>query len=329
MSKVLVTGGLGFIGAHLVNNLLKKNFKVLVVDNFSTIGGIIYKNPECELFRGDITNQSIIKKIKNWKPKIIYHLAAQSGGESAYLNEKKDFLSNGYGTLKLCNLAKDIKLKHFIYASSVAVYGSNPTKKINEKSLINPDSIYGVSKFAGEMFVNQVLKNSPVKTTILRIFNTYGPGENLNYFKKGMVSIYCGYIWKKKPIIVKGSLNRVRDITFIDDVISILAGTISNKKLKKNEVINLSSGKSFTVKKLLKEIIFASGNKKYKIIVTSGTPGDSKLFHTSNSKLRNLYPGIQFTSIKDGLKKYFDWINKVPNTKDLKKYHPLLIEKKK
>ena len=91
MSKVLVTGGLGFIGAHLVNNLIK-NFKVLVVDNFSTIGGIIYKNPKCELLRGDITNQSVIKKIKNWKPKIIYHLAAQSGGESAYLNEKRFFI---------------------------------------------------------------------------------------------------------------------------------------------------------------------------------------------------------------------------------------------
>ena len=118
------------------------------------------------------------------------------------------------------------------------------------------------------MFVNQF--KTYCKNNNLRIFNTYVPGENLNYFKKGMVSIYCGYIWKKKPIIVKGSLNRVRDITFIDDVINILADTIKNKKLKKNEVINLSSGESFTVKKLLKEIIFASGNKKYKIIVTSG-----------------------------------------------------------
>ena len=73
--------------------------------------------------------------------------------------KKKDFLSNGYGTLKLCNLAKDIKLKHFIYASSVAVYGSNPIKKINEKISNKSRSIYGVSKFAGEMFVNQVLKD--------------------------------------------------------------------------------------------------------------------------------------------------------------------------
>lgn len=327
MSKVLVTGGLGFIGAHLVNNLIKKKHKVLIVDNQSTIGGIIYRNPKCKFLNGNIINPSVIKKIKNWKPQIIYHLAAQSGGESAYLDEKNDFLSNGFGTLNLCNLAKELKIKHFIYTSSVAVYGSNPNKKINEKSPINPDSIYGVSKFAGEMFVKQVLKNSKIKTTILRIFNTYGPGENLNYFKKGMVSIYCGYIWKKKPIIVKGSLNRVRDITFIDDVVSVLTQTINNAKLKKNEIINLSSGQSFTVKKLLKEIILASGNNKYKIIVRSGTPGDSKFFHTSNSKLKKKYLGVQFTSIKDGLKKYFSWINQVPNKKDLRKYHPLMMKR--
>ncbi len=327
MSKVLVTGGLGFIGAHLVNNLIKKKHKVLIVDNQSTIGGIIYRNPKCKFLNGNIINPSVIKKIKNWKPQIIYHLAAQSGGESAYLDEKNDFLSNGFGTLNLCNLAKELKIKHFIYTSSVAVYGSNPNKKINEKSPINPDSIYGVSKFAGEMFVKQVLKNSKIKTTILRIFNTYGPGENLNYFKKGMVSIYCGYIWKKKPIIVKGSLNRVRDITFIDDVVSVLTRTIKNAKLKKNEIINLSSGQSFTVKKLLKEIILASGNNKYKIIVRSGTPGDSKFFHTSNSKLKKKYLGVQFTSIKDGLKKYFSWINQVPNKKDLRKYHPLMMKR--
>ena len=323
--RVLVTGGAGFIGSHLTEKLIRENYKVLVVDNLKTIGGIPFINPKSKFIKGDLIDKKILKKIEKWKPKIIFHLAAQSGGESAYDNPKYDFMSNGFATHELCELSKKIKLKHFIYASSVAVYGSNPKKKINEKSPINPDSIYGVSKFAGEMFVKQVLKNTTVKTTILRIFNTYGPGENLNYFKKGMVSIYCGYIWKKKPIIVKGSLDRVRDITFIDDVIKVLMQTIKNTKLKKNEIINLSSGQSFTVKELLKEIILASGNSKYKIIVRGGTPGDSKLFHTSNSKLKERYPGIQFTSIKDGLKKYFNWINQVPNKKNLKKFHPFKI----
>ena len=325
MRKVLVTGGLGFIGAHLVNSLIKKKYKVLVFDNLSTIGGIVYKNPNCKFIKGDLISPEDIKKIKKWKPEIIYHLAAQSGSESAYLNKKKDFLSNGFGTLNLCILAKEIKVKHFIYTSSVAVYGSNPKKKINEKSPINPDSIYGVSKYAGEMFINQELKNTAIKTTIMRVFNTFGPGENLNYFKKGMVSIYSAYIWKKKPIVVKGTLNRKRDITFIDDVIQILVETPGNKNLKRNETINLSSGQTYTVKKLIKEIIFASGKKKHKIIISKGTPGDSKIFHTSNLKLKKLYPHVKFTKIRSGLIKYFNWINKVPNQRNIKSYHPLKI----
>tara|TARA_B100000787_G_scaffold167698_1_gene154957 strand:+ start:418 stop:1092 length:675 start_codon:yes stop_codon:yes gene_type:complete len=222
-------------------------------------------------------------------------------------------------------LAKKLKVKHFIYTSSVAVYDSNPKKKINENSPINPDSIYGVSKFAGELFINQELKNTKIKTTIFRVFNTYGPGEDLNYLKKGMVSIYSSYIWRNKPIVVKGALNRVRDITFIDDNIKILYETMSNKRLKKNEIINLSSGMSFTVRNLLNEIMISFKKKNYKVIIKKGTPGDSKIFHTSNLKLKKLFPKIQFTPIRQGLKKYFNWISKVPVKKDITKFHPFNI----
>lgn len=322
MSKILVTGGVGFIGAYLVKKLLEKKHKILIFDNLSTIGGIKYLNRNCKFIKGNLENPKDVKKIAKWKPEIIFHLAAQSAGESAYSNPKNDYLSNGFGTYNLCVLAKKINIKHFIYTSSVAVYGSNPKKKINEETLIKPDSIYGVSKYVGEMFVNQELKKTKIKTTILRVFNTYGPGEDLNFLKKGMVSIYSSYVWRNKPIIVKGSLDRIRDITYIDDVVNLLCKTIRNKKLKKNEVINLSSANSLTVKKLINEIILASKKKNVKIVVTKGTPGDSKIFHSSNRKLLKLYPGFKFTTINGGLKKYFEWINNLPVVSNLDNYHP-------
>ena len=137
MKKVLVTGGSGFIGAHLVQKLLINNYKVMVVDNLKTIGGIIYINPKSKFVKGDILDPKVLKKIENWKPKIIYHLAAQSASESAYENPKNDFLSNGYGTFLLSNLAKKIGIKQFIYSSSVAVYGSNLKKKFLKKPQSN------------------------------------------------------------------------------------------------------------------------------------------------------------------------------------------------
>ena len=101
MKKILVTGGAGFIGAHLVHKLLKKNFQVMVVDSLKTIGGIPFINPKSYFIKGDILDEKILSKIKKWKPQIIYHLAAQSGGESAYDDPKFDYLTNGYGTFLL------------------------------------------------------------------------------------------------------------------------------------------------------------------------------------------------------------------------------------
>ena len=91
--KILVTGGAGFIGAHLVNELMKKKNKVLIVDTLKTIGGIPYIKPNGKFIKGDILDRKTLKKIENWKPEIIYHLAAQSGGESAYDDPKYDFLT--------------------------------------------------------------------------------------------------------------------------------------------------------------------------------------------------------------------------------------------
>jgi UDP-glucose 4-epimerase len=323
--KVLVTGGAGFIGSHLVEKLINHKFEVMSVDSLDTIGGIPYINPKSKFVKGNILDNKVLKMIKKWKPEIIFHLAAQSGGESAYDNPKNDYLTNGYGTYLLALLAKELKVKHFIYSSSVAVYGSNIKKKITEKTKISPDSIYGISKYAGEMFIKQILSKSKIKTSIFRIFNTYGPGEDLNYLKKGMVSIYCSYVWKNKPIIVKGSLKRFRNYQFIDDVVNILIKSISNPKLKKDEIINLTTGKATKVSKLIKLILEINKKQNYKVIEKKrGTAGDSFGFDANNNYLKNKFPDYNFMSIKSGLKKYFEWINKIPVKKNLKNYHPLI-----
>ena len=325
MARILVTGGAGFIGAHLVKKLIENKHQVLIFDNLKTIGGIKYIHPKCKFIKGDLTNSKDLLKIKKWKPKVIYHLAAQSGGESAYDNPKYDYLSNGFGTLELCKIAKKINIKQFIYSSTVAVYGSNQKKIINEKTEINPDSIYGVSKFAGELFINQVFKKTNTKVTILRVFNTFGPGENLDFMKKGMVSIYSNFVRQNKSIIVKGSLNRIRDITYINDCIEVLFRSMNNKKLKKKEIVNLTSGNAIKVKDLIKEILLVS-KKKLKIISESATPGDSFKFHSSNKKLKECYEGFKFTPLRIGLIQYFKWINSLPKKGSLARYHPFNIK---
>jgi UDP-glucose 4-epimerase len=321
--KILVTGGAGFIGAHLVNKLIISKHKVLIVDNLQGVGGIPYVHPKATFIKGCITKKKILNLIKKWKPEAIYHLAAQSGGETAYDNPRKDYLINGYGTYLISLLAKELKVKKFIYTSSVAIYGSNLKNKINEDTKINPDSIYGISKYAGELFIKQILIPSNTKTVIFRVFNTYGPGENLNFLKKGMVSIYSSYVWKKKPIIVKGSLKRFRNYQYIDDVVNILFLSLKNKELKKNEIFNLTTSKAIKVKELIRIILRINNKKNYKVIEANSTPGDSFGYDGSNKYLRRKFKNYKFIDINKGIKKYFYWINSVQVTKNIDKFHPL------
>ena len=327
MTKILITGGAGFIGAHLTNRLSKnKKNKIMVVDLLKSKGGISYLNKKNKFIKGNIVNNLTLKKIEKWKPNVIFHLAAQSGSEGAYDNPKTDLLTNALGTYLLAKIARKIKCKKFIYTSTVAVYGSNK-KTINKKTSIQPDSIYGVSKYAGELFLRQLLLNTNVKTCIYRVFNTFGPGENLNNLKKGMVSIFCSYIWKNKPIIVKGSLNRFRNFTFIDDCVEILAKSMNNKNLKNFEILNLTSEKKINVSYLIKTILKVKKLTKYKVKVLNGTPGDSFGLHSNNKYLKKKFPNFKFMNIYLGLKKYFKWIDKLPKKNSIKNYHPLNIKK--
>ncbi len=327
MTKILITGGAGFLGAHLANKLSEnKHNKIMILDLLHNKGAIPYLDPKNKFVKGDITNKKVLNKIEKWKPSIIYHLAAQSGSEGAYDNPKKDLLTNAYGTYLLGNLAKKIKCKKFIYTSTVAVYGSS-YKTISEKTKIQPDSIYGVSKYAGELFLRQLLFNSNINTYIFRVFNTYGPGENLNNLKKGMVSIFCSYVWKNNPIIVKGSLNRFRNFTYIDDCAEILAKSLNNKKLKKFEILNLTSEKKVKVKDLISQILKTKKLKNYKVKVLKDTPGDSFGFHANNRYLKKMFPGFRFVNLNYGLKKYFKWINSIPKSSSLKNHHPFLKRK--
>ena len=329
MKNVLVTGGAGFIGSYLVKKLLQKNIKVTIVDNLKDVGGISYIHPKANFINADICDLNLYSKLKKLNIDTVYHLAAQSAGEPAYDDPKFDILANSYGTYLIAKFCKENKVNRLIYTSTVAVYGNTKKGAIDENSKIDPDSIYGVSKYSGEVFIRQTLKDSQTKFTIFRVFNTYGPGENLNFQKKGMVSIYIGYIWKKEPIFVKGSLERFRDFTYIDDNVEALL-SCHDKSISFNEVYNLSSGSKVYVKDLINTILSSFKLPlNYKIITLKKTPGDSFGFHSNPKKINRHLGWKPKVDLQKGLNKYFEWVRKVPIKKNLKNYHPFIISFRK
>lgn len=327
MKHVLVTGGAGFIGAYLVKRLIDSNINVTIIDNLKDVGGISYIHPKANFINSDICDTSLYLKLSELNIDTVYHLAAQSAGEPSYDEPKHDILTNSYGTYLISKFCRENNIKRLIYTSTVAVYGNSNGGMIDEETKINPDSIYGVSKYSGELFIKQMLKETDTKYTIFRVFNTYGPGENLNFQKKGMISIYIGYLWKKEPICIKGSLNRYRDFTFIEDNIDALISCY-DKSISYGETYNLSSGNKITVKNLIKNILIAfSLPSDYGIVELPNTPGDSFGFNSNPDKIKSHLNWEPKVNLDEGLKRYHKWVISTPVQENLNSFHPFKLSK--
>ena len=325
---ILVTGGAGFIGSYLVDGLIKKGHNVLIVDDLKGDSALFYINPKAEFIKKDATDPFLFQILDRYEIEGVYHLVAHTTTEGSFTNPHLSINTNSYSTWLIANYCRNRKIKRLIYSSTCAVYGDVSEDVINEKTPINPNSTYGSTKYAGELFIKQLLKNSESKYAIFRFTNIYGPGENLNFAEKGMIKLFSSYIWRKEPIIVKGSLERFRNFLFVEDIVEALIKAYDCENTYDQTYI-LSSGEKIYLKDLIPEIIKSSGNPpNYPVMVSEGTKGDFHGFHADASKAKRDLNWEPKYSLSDGLKKFFDWINKVPVLEDITKYHPFAIRDK-
>jgi UDP-glucose 4-epimerase len=293
--RILITGVAGFIGSEICKKLLSQNFTIIGVDDLST--GIKTKVPsKIKFFKFDLSNYKNFKKLP--KCDYILHLAGQSSGDVSFDDPVGDLNKNTTSTLNLIKYGITCKAKKIIYASSMSVYGDLKNKKYNENLETIPKSCYGVSKLASENYLKIFSKKLNYIT--FRMFNVYGPGQDLKNLRQGMVSIYLAQAIKRKKIIVKGSLNRTRDFVYIDDVVDIWIKSIY--KNIKNETINLSTGRDTSVKKLL--ILIKKLIPGTKIVKNNSTRGDQKNSVGDSKKLVKIFRH-SFTPLEIGLKNFF------------------------
>ena len=256
MKEILITGGAGFIGTNLTKKL-KKNYKITILD-------LPRKIQRCQKFigvkyiNGDMSKVKTFNKIKKNFFKV-FHLADGTSSSESEIKKKYYLNSNIVSVINLCNWAKKYKPKYIIFSSSMAVYG----KKINyldEKTECNPCSFYGVTKLFGEKMLSN-LADYGIKILIFRLFNVYGPGQDLKNLKQGMLSIYLAQLINSNNLKVTGSKDRYRDFVYIDDVISALS--INPKK--QFEIFNVGTGKKSTVSEVIRFLILALKKDKSKI----------------------------------------------------------------
>ena len=308
--KIIITGGLGFIGSKLIKKLIK-NYKIIVLDNFYTSS--IKKIEGTRIIKCDLTNYNLLKKINIKNVYCVVHLAGQSSVPRSFQIPELDLKLNLLSTINVVNFCKLNKIKKIIFSSSFTVYGDVKNKqKLSENEKCDPKSFYAISKYASEKYLIQLCHKYKIGWNILRFFNVYGPGQDLSRTDQGIVSIFLDLIRNNNKIAVKGSLNRFRDLIYIDDVINSIFLLISDKK-HLNEIYNIGTGKKTTIKDLIKKISkLYKKEKKLKISFSKPTPGDLLGCYADIGKAKkhlgfkpsiDLDKGLLF--LKIGLKKIF------------------------
>lgn len=287
MARYLITGGAGFIGSSLAVKLINEKHEVHVIDIESRVNLLRDKLMGAHLHCGDISKEVIFSALPAKTFDIAFHMAAQTSARVSEENPSLDIDSNVKGTYYFCKWARENDIKRAVFTSSMAVYGAHGDN-IDESVSIKPTSVYGITKAAGEYLFRNLLEDG-VNISIYRLFNVYGPGQDYNNMKQGMLSIFLIQALTSDAIRVTGSLDRYRDFIYIDDVLSALLINIDND-ITQDIIFNVGNGTPVTVKQLCNNIISKTVKfrKKIPIIEIESHRGDVFGNYSNSDKLLSL-----------------------------------------
>ncbi|KJU82083.1 UDP-glucose 4-epimerase [Candidatus Magnetobacterium bavaricum] len=297
---IVVTGGAGFIGSTIAIRLIAEGHKVTILDNLST--GKEENIPlQADFLKVDIGNEQDGQRYYNIDCDVVFHIAGQSSGEASFDNPLYDLKSHVMSTFYILQWCKKKNIKRFMYSSSMSVYGDPEYLPVDEIHPLRPKSFYGAAKISAEAYIN-LFHTLGINTTVFRLFSVYGPQQNLENKKQGIVSIYLSYMLEKIPILVKGSKNRVRDLIYIDDVLNLWMTALDNP-ISYGQTYNVATGKGTMVEELLETMKMIFEITDYPINYTSGTPGDVFGIVGNNTKAKKHFNWQPTIDIGEGLKK--------------------------
>lgn len=290
--KVVVTGGAGFIGSHLCEDLVGLGARVVCVDDFSAGHGenvdFLASHENFEVVKADVCDRIAMGPVVAGAD-VIFHNAA-SKKNVCLIDPQKDLRVNGGGTLNLLELAREHGVRKFVHASTGSVYGEPTIFPTDEDHPLRPVSYYGVSKLAGERYVDVFHRLYGMDTTILRYFHVYGPRQESNEFG-GVVTIFLRSILEGRPLTIFGHGRQERSFTWVKDLVraNLAAATTPASAGK---VYNVASGIQVTILELAERIRVMMGST---VPVVHGEPlvGDIMHFDVCNKRVRSEL-GIEF-----------------------------------
>lgn len=305
MSKILITGGAGFIGSNLAHLLVKDN-EVIIVDNLSMGKRENIADIDVKFFKHDVCDSNFMHKLlSNENFDYIYYLAAVSSVADSVVRPFETHMVNQESVFDMLEYIRqnNLSIKKFLFTSSAAVYGNYPDFPKKENGRVQPLTPYAVDKYASERFTIDYNKLYGIPTVVVRFFNVFGPRQNPDSPYSGVLSIITKCLKNDQPFILLGDGKQTRDFIYVEDVVNALI-KVSGLNIG-STVFNVANGKETSLIEIIKSYEIISG-KKLKIVRKDERSGDITRSVADISKLRNIGFEPQW-SLSDGLKQYWNY----------------------
>jgi UDP-glucose 4-epimerase len=313
-SKILVSGGAGFIGSHIVDRLISEDIEVTVIDNLHT--GYLKnikrnrRRKELHFVRGDVRDFNLVRSaVKDIDA--VFHEAAFVDVALSVENPVLTNEVNVDGTLNILKASLDLGVKRFIHASSAAVYGSTLRSQKREDDPLNPTSPYGVSKLTAENYARLFNHLYGMETVSLRYFNVYGPRQSFNICSAygGVIALCVNRLLRNTPPIIYGDGEQTRDFVYVQDIVEANMLALNTKDAV-GETFNLGSGTSTSINKIAELLKGLTNKENLRNIYSDPRPGDIRHGYADISKARKLLGYNPKFSIKEGLTELLNWYAK-------------------
>lgn len=304
--KILVTGGGGFIGSHLVDLLLKHEHIVTVLDNFSTgkRSNLPQDHSQLQIIEGDIRNAATVFQVAKGCDAIA-HLAAVASVQASVDDPIGTHEVNLVGTVNLLEAAKQHSIKRFVFASSAAVYGNTEVMPVSEATPLSPLTPYAADKLASEYYIDFYRRQYGLSPVVFRFFNIFGPRQDPSSPYSGVISIFMQRAINDQPMTVFGDGEQSRDFVYVADLVQLLADAVE-KQNPHHLPMNVGNGSQTNLNQLL-DLIREFSGKKLDVSYEEFRPGDINHSLADNRVVCEKMDYQSQYPVALGLKITYDW----------------------
>lgn len=323
MSRILVTGGAGFIGSHLAEELICHGHEVTVLDDLS--GGFVDNVPDGARFvQGSILDVDLINRLfAERKFEYVYHLAAYAAEGLSHFIKRFNYNNNLIGSVNLINAAVNHEVRCFVFTSSIAVYGASPELPMTELTPPHPEDSYGIAKLAVEQELAVCKEMFDLNFIIFRPHNVYGEKQNIGDKYRNVVGIFMNQILQGKPMTVFGDGNQTRAFSYIGDITPVMARAIETPEAY-NQIFNIGADQPYSINELAEAVASAMGVEAN--IVHLPARNEVLNAYSSHEKVYRIFGETPRTSLQDGLARMATWVKR-HGARQSRKFEEIEVEK--